>query len=179
MFELARGLKFTARLGWDAAEAVHRVWFERALPHVSNRDYEYSQDKFERAWSAAKVAPGAGGLDEVLALAALVRLPPQAAKIRSLLARRLVPVVMAAGRLRSSPFPFSCHEGVEALRRAGQRCDPKDASRFLHDHIVKAGILECVSRGTPGSPGRGAAKWRLLVPVELVGESAGEEVARG
>ncbi|MFM9957649.1 MAG: bifunctional DNA primase/polymerase [Phycisphaerales bacterium] len=176
---LARGLKLNVGMDFSGAEDVFERWFERARPSISNQDYEFAQDKFVRAWDMALVPLSSGTIEAVFEFAKMVPVPEEAKRVRSLSARRLVPIVVAASALRSDPFPLSCHEVARALVSEGRECDPKDVHRWLHMDLVRAGILECVDRGRPGLAGKGAAKWRLLIPFALPNGAGGTGAQTG
>lgn len=132
------------------------MWREKALPHISEKDFDENRWKFGRAWETASVPLRRTLLDVALDRAEKMTDPPSASIYQDERKRYLVRVILAMQQVAGDrEFPLSCHQ-VAAL----VNIKPMQANRWLHGFVAD-GVVTCVSRGKPGQPGHNAARWRF------------------
>jgi hypothetical protein len=162
MFRFARALKAVPRyrrVPVAQVEPAFREWYTKALPFITQKDYERNWAAFQRMWGKVKHPADHVSLKRIVELADSSAPLPSASRYKSAFRRRLVAVcyqlhVRAGGK----SFPLDS-------RSAGEELGVRHTSvlKALHQ-FHRDGVVRRVERGRPGGPDRKgwASKYRYI-----------------
>lgn len=155
---LARYLKF--QLGISRIEDAipyYQVWFERGRRFMQERNPDIARAKFETAFEIARIPLGACPAETAWKRVATAPPPPEAELFESEPVKLLVALLYQLGLdAHDEPFALSAYQAAHYVGFT-----PPNAHVALHA-IARRKVIECVSRGKAGFPGKNASRWRWI-----------------
>jgi len=171
--KLARFCKFDARfITRETRRQLFEPWFRENQRHFTESDIEVCWVKFERAYKAAKLPVGAGGVAaQVLAKLATVPDVPELLPGRGEKLRRLACALAEMTRRNSGePFKISANMVGRALGVSDQ------AAQAYFTALEDEGIIRVQDRGVAGTNGRGRARSVVYIgPTPVPADASGQQ----